>query len=134
MQRLLVDTSALVALGDRGEGRHRNASRCLRQIRGTRLFLTDYVLDETLTLLRLRAGPRPTDALMREVREARTFELVFVDPKLFWKALDRFEKFADQTVSFTDCTSFVVMEHFKLDAAFSFDDDFRRAGFRVIPE
>jgi predicted nucleic acid-binding protein len=36
-------------------------------------------------------------------------------------------------VSFTDCTSFVLMRTLGLQAAFTFDRHFKRAGFKTIP-
>lgn len=133
MARILVDTSALVTLGDRGDDRHGRAVACRGSEAPGRLYLTDYVLDETLTLLRLRAGARAAALLAEQARKGQAFELVFIGPDLFWLAEERFRKLADQTVSFTDCTSFVVMDHLKLDAAFAFDDGFRRAGYRTVP-
>lgn len=44
-----------------------------------------------------------------------------------------FRKHRGLVLSFTDCTSFVVMRHFGITEAFTFDDDFRRAGFTVLP-
>lgn len=49
-------------------------------------------------------------------------------------ALDWFQKYADQSMSFTDYISFVLMEKHKLKNAFSFDRHFAIAGFDVEPE
>jgi predicted nucleic acid-binding protein len=48
-------------------------------------------------------------------------------------ALERFEKYADQNVSFTDCVSFVLMQKHGIRTAFSFDRHFAMAGFDVEP-
>ncbi len=48
-------------------------------------------------------------------------------------ALDYFQKYADQSVSFTDCVSFVLMEKYRIPTAFSFDRHFTIAGFDVEP-
>lgn len=48
-------------------------------------------------------------------------------------AIDLFEKYADQGVSFTDCLSFVLMDKRKLKRVFSFDQHFERAGFTLCP-
>jgi predicted nucleic acid-binding protein len=42
-------------------------------------------------------------------------------------------RFDDKRLSFTDCTSFEVMTRLKLEAAFSFDHDFRDCGFSMVP-
>lgn len=47
-------------------------------------------------------------------------------------ALELFEKYADQKVSFTDCLSFVIMQRLKIKQVFSFDNHFKYAGFELI--
>ncbi len=49
------------------------------------------------------------------------------------QAIELFEKYADQKVSFTDCISFVLMKKAGLNKAFTFDRHFRLAGFRCWP-
>jgi predicted nucleic acid-binding protein len=134
MSGLLIDTSALITLGDRGDERHEQAVACRRGEARGQLYVTDYILDETLTLLRARHGANAARLLAAEVRDARGFNLVFVGPELFWAAEARFRKQSDRgRASFTDCASFAVIDHLRLDGAFAFDDDFRRAGYRVVP-
>ena len=48
-----------------------------------------------------------------------------------YEALELFEKYADQEVSFTDCVSFVLMRVKNLRTVFSFDTHFERAGFQL---
>jgi predicted nucleic acid-binding protein len=50
------------------------------------------------------------------------------------KAVDLFDKFADQEVSFTDCISFVLMRRNRLERAFTFDRHFGSAGFEIMPK
>jgi len=46
------------------------------------------------------------------------------------RALEFFEKYADQKVSFTDCLSFALMKKEKLRQAFTYDQHFEYAGFQ----
>jgi predicted nucleic acid-binding protein len=48
-------------------------------------------------------------------------------------ALELFQKYADQRVSYTDCVSFVLMERQNIKCAFSFDRHFTIPGFDVEP-
>ena len=48
------------------------------------------------------------------------------------RALDLFEKYADQQVSFTDCVSYALMHKRRIDRAFSFDRHFALAGFQLL--
>ncbi|MBI2933751.1 MAG: hypothetical protein HYY16_19075 [Planctomycetes bacterium] len=47
-----------------------------------------------------------------------------------WKLFKRYD---DQVFSFTDCTSFAVMNKLGLKEAFTFDDGFRKVGFATLP-
>lgn len=41
---------------------------------------------------------------------------------------------ADKADSFTDATSFIVMQDRNITEAFTFDKDFAQAGFTTIPQ
>ena len=61
MKRIFVDTSAWVAIGDSKDTYHQQAIVFNQQIaRQYRLVITNYILDETYTLLLLNAGYQPT--------------------------------------------------------------------------
>jgi uncharacterized protein len=99
------------------------------------LLTTDYVLDETLTLMRARRqrdialdfgralfGPNPP-ALVRHLSRTEVASA--------WQV---FERFADKDRSFTDCTSKVVIESLGIQQAFAFDQHFRQFGaVAVVP-
>jgi uncharacterized protein len=98
------------------------------------LLTTDYVVDETLTLLRVR-GER-TRALILGDRFFRgdladIQKISESDLKLAWET---FERFADKDRSFTDCTSKVVMHQLGISQAFAFDHHFEQFGtIQVVP-
>ncbi|GEM_PF-5551842 len=45
-----------------------------------------------------------------------------------------FTKYDAVNLSLVDCVSFAVMKEFGMDRALTFDEGFRKAGFRVLPE
>jgi predicted nucleic acid-binding protein len=98
------------------------------------LLTTDYVIDETLTLLRAR-GERKR-ALMLGTKFfhhglAEIHKITSVDLTLAWET---FEQFDDKNWSFTDCTSKVVMEQLGIKVAFAFDHHFQQFGIiQVVP-
>lgn len=49
------------------------------------------------------------------------------------RADEAFLKYADHRVSYTDCTSKVLMERLGIDTVFSFDRDFETMGVSRIP-
>ena len=133
---IFVDTSAFYALEVESDANHEIARGFLRKLRegkyGT-LLTTDYVLDETLTLLRLRHGVRAALEFLEKVRNSKSVRVVWVDETVFEKALEYFERDEERRWSFTDCTSFAVMELLGVEHAFAFNEDFERAGFARLP-
>ena len=98
------------------------------------LLTTDYVIDETLTLLRVR-GERKRALLLgarffhHELAEIH--KITAADLTLAWKT---FEQFDDKGWSFTDCTSKIVMEQLGITTAFAFDHHFQQFGtIQVVP-
>jgi predicted nucleic acid-binding protein len=133
--RLFADTSALVILYDRREAAHiplRNAFQPLLQQR-LEVVVTDYVLDETLTLVLRRAGHGPAVACGHFVLASPLVRMVRINPELWSEAWQLFQQYDDHGFSFTDCTSFVVMRQQHLVDAFSLDHHFVQMGFRLWP-
>ncbi len=100
---------------------------------GVRLLVTsDYVMDETLTLIRLAHSHPKAVEFAKTVSSSRATKLVFVEEEQFTKGLGTFMEHADKEWSFTDCVSFALMKHLNLTAAFAFDPHFRQAGFQTL--
>lgn len=132
---ILVDTSAFHALENAGDLlEHEMATGIAQKLETEKAFLvtTDYVLDEAYTLLRSVLGHRPAVSFGREIHKGG-IEVVQIDPSMQRKAWEIFEQYSDKDFSFTDCTSFVVMRHAKIEVAFTFDRHFQQYGFRTLP-
>ena len=135
MPSAFVDTAGWMACADAADPSHAAsiAARDGLLASGITLVTTDFVADETLTLLRVRLGLAAAD---------RWWDQVDRSPRLKWERIgaDRFEKaralffrYRDKAFSFTDCTSFVVMRDLKLTRALTTDVHFRQMGFQVLP-
>ena len=97
------------------------------------LMTTDYVADETLTLLRLRLGLSAAKAWWKQVNGSARLRWEYISVERADKAREFFFRYRDKEFSFTDCTSFVVMREFKVREALTTDHHFRRAGFTMRP-
>ena len=95
---------------------------------------SDYVIDETLTLLRVRGERKRALLLGARLFQhdlAEIHKITTADLTLAWKT---FEEFDDKDWSFTDCTSKVVMEQLSIKVAFAFDHHFHQFGtIQVVP-
>jgi hypothetical protein len=133
---VFVDSAAWVALIDASDRQHSVAEEYWRSaIAQSQRFLTsNYVLDETYTLLRRRPrGLEMAIAIHDTVESSRLVETAALDDRLLRHAWDLFTGYRDKILSFTDCTSFALMQQRDLSQCFTFDADFQRVGFTVLP-
>lgn len=133
--KVFVDTSAFAALENRKDSRHDLAVRDYRKLirKDAILITSDYVVDETITLLGIRAGREVAHDWGRRLLASALFRLHIVDRDLLEQALRIYGTAADQAFSFTDCSSFALMRAADIGVAFGFDDDFVRFGFEQTP-
>ncbi len=133
--RLFVDTSAWFALIDKSDQNHRRARQFLNQLRQTPVlfYLTDYIVDETTTLLRVRVSHRRALAFLDYVKTSRQIIRTHVTPDLLAEAEVLFRRYQDKKWSYTDCVSFAFMDQGELQDAFSFDANFAEYGKQIHP-
>ncbi len=133
---IFVDTSAWLALADSADVHHTEArefEQGLRRGAHEKLVTSDFVLDETITIVRDRAGLGKARALSRAILDSPNVHLMWVAEPQFRSALDLLFSHEDKRWSLTDCTSFVLMRAMELQGAFTFDPDFHQAGFSILP-
>lgn len=136
-----IDTGVLYADHDRDASRHDVASAALDAVFDGELgrpYVSDYVFDEAVTLTLKRAGAfQPAREMGRKIRGEepypRVYELRHITPTEFEEAIDVFETYDDQGLSFTDATTIALYHQDSLDGVLSFDDDFDGIVDRVDP-
>lgn len=132
MRRVFVDTGAWFAFFVATDPDHDAVAGALTGWEG-RLLTTDYVFDELVTLVRYRATHRDARRVGDALRAGSVTELIGLQRRDIDRAWERFTRNNDKRYSFTDCTSFAVMNRLGLDTAVAVDDHFRQAGFLVLP-
>ena len=133
---IFVDTSAWYAVEVEDDINHERACKFLSLIASGRYGIsitTDYVLDETLTLLRSRRDLTSASAFIDKVRRSSSVRIFWIDENLFEKALTIFRKSNHKSWSFTDCASFALMRELSVADAFTFDSHFGEATFQGLP-
>lgn len=103
------------------------------------LYTSDYVLDETFTLLFKRLAKRlaqdSIDQIHRTI-ETNSVTLGWINQKEFNHAKRLRAKFQDKPdISFTDLTSMAIMEEYSIEKILTNDDHFTHVGkgFEVLP-
>ncbi|RIK79941.1 MAG: PIN domain-containing protein [Planctomycetota bacterium] len=130
---VFVDTSAFFAMLDRNDQWHEAVKPLVARLErsGVHIVTTDYVLDETVTLLQVRglryvAGPW-LDGIL-----AGSCEIVWKDAARFDEVRRFYARHADKAWSFTDCFSFVVMRERGITQSLTADHHFAQAGFERL--
>jgi predicted nucleic acid-binding protein len=136
--RLFVDTSAFVAIEDLDDTNHRKAIEFRERLRegatGFRmLYTSNYIIDETLTLLRYHCGHDIAVAFRKTIESSKLVQVLWITETLETAAWKLFEKRSDKEYSFTDCTSFALMDSESIRNAFTFDNHFSQQGYTVMP-
>ena len=130
---IFVDTGAWFASVIAADPDHAAATAWLVQNQ-LPLVTTDFIVDETLTLLRVRGQNPKALALGGLLLAEQAASLHYLTPAEINEAWDIFCQYADKDWSFTDCTSKVLMDKLGIDTAFSFDQHFRQFGtVTVVP-
>ena len=139
--KVFVDNWGWLVLGDRKEQRHEQVENFYLSIRkqGAVAYTTDYVLDETITLLFRRIGFRRALDALDEIQasiEKGYVVVEWVGPRRFNDAKALRRKFSDKPdISFTDLTTMAVMSELKISDVLTEDDHFVQVGlgFRKVP-
>jgi predicted nucleic acid-binding protein len=140
-RKLFVDTWGWLTLRDRQESRHQVAVNIYNQLRAqaATIYTTDYVLDETFTLLfkrlPLHQAQESINLLMDSAR-AGQIVLEWITPERFEATRQLRQKFHDKpNISFTYLTSMVVMNEMSILSILTGDAHFTHVGlgFQLIP-
>jgi len=128
---IFVDTSAWYAIIDKNDQDHAAAVSKI-QILDRPLVTSNYIFDEILTLLQARLGPSIAIPFGQKLWDQEVSALVRITEEDEEKAWRVFRQYTDKGFSFTDCTSFALMERLDINTVFAFDDHFVQYGKFVI--
>ena len=135
MKGLFVDTGGWMACADGADPAHApcRAARDGALEAGRTLITTDFVIDETLTLIRFRLGLSAAAKWWQQIDGSARLRWERVDNDRFERARHLFFQYRDKDLSFTDCTSIAVMRELKLTAVITTDRHFQQVGFDILP-
>ncbi len=135
MKLLFVDTAGWMACADAADPKHAQARSArdhwLEQ--GHFLLTTDYVIDETMTLLRFRLGISAAEEWWHTLSTSPRVRHESIDVDRAERARAIFFRYRNKDFSFTDCTSFALMRELRLRVALTTDRHFRQVGLEVVP-
>jgi len=138
---IMVDTGAWYALADTSDTYHQRAKAFYQQIAGNiSMLTTDAILVEIWFLLTSRLGRTAALTFWDTLRKTdiKIICLTEFDLEAAWHTVNTY---TDQSFSFTDCTTFSVMERLGVFDVFTFDHHFliyryglhRQKAFTCLP-
>jgi len=131
---VFIDTWGWLALGHRKDAHHHEVKVVYKQLRakGARLYTSDYVLDELISLLFRREifeeSVRFLDGLLN-ASEKGLLTIERITSARFASTWLLRKKFQDKTrISFTDLTSMVLMKERGIQVVLTDDEHFEHVG------
>lgn len=140
-EAVLIDTWGWLALGHRRDTRHREVKALYQKLqkKGARLYTTDYVLDEVITLLFRRESFAEAVRFMEgifQTAQAGRLTVERVTSERFASAWELRKRFQDKPkISFTDLASMVIMREREIAKILTEDEHFMQVGmgFQKVP-
>ena len=133
-EQIFVDTSGFKAVIDPNDEFHLKAVKIWEKLKKQKVILvtSNYVLDETFTLLRARCGIKAAlrfkESLAKSSRVIKIVRITLADEADAWYWFIK----SWSKLSFTDCVSFALMKRLGIKKVVAFDRHFVRAGIDVI--
>ena len=134
MREVFADTQGWISLSHKRDQFNQKAVKIVKQIldQGRILITTNFVLDETFTLLLVRLTHKSAVEFGEMVRSTNSIKILHITENIEEDAWQLFKKYSDKKFSFTDCTSFVVMQQQHITEVFTNDHHYEQMGFSIL--
>ncbi|MBI4039488.1 PIN domain-containing protein [Candidatus Daviesbacteria bacterium] len=123
-----VDASAYLAAIRSSDPNHRQALNILQIITTTHepMVTSWAILGEVLTVTSMRFSRQAGIQTIEKIMADPNTKILLESQELTSRALNIFKTIPNKNVSWVDCYSFAIINQFKIDKIFSFDNDFKK--------
>jgi predicted nucleic acid-binding protein len=97
------------------------------------IITSDFVIQETMTLFMARGQQNEARQFWANFKNSKIIRVEKINENRFTKSGDFFCDQIEQSNSFTDVSSFLLMKELKIHTAVTLDKHFVKAGFQVLP-
>lgn len=130
---VFVDTGVWFALLVAKDPNHQRTTEWFANL-SEQVITSDYVVDETLTLLLIRGERKKAIEYGKLVIVGSLANLHKITEDQFNRSWILFQRISDAGLSFTDCTSHIVAGDLNVSSMASFDHHFQTTGrFLLVP-
>ena len=132
---VFVDAGPWIALMDPDDQWRAYALRVLKNLQETNrsLVTSNLVLLEVYSALVGRVERSAIAKFRATLRSSGDIRVERVDVFLEELAWQLFMRYDDKAVGMVDCTSFAIMEQWRITEVFTFDRHFKQVGFQTLP-
>ncbi len=134
MSQVFADTGYWIALLNPRDELHKRAREVSAALGSTQIVTSEWVLMELLNSFAER-GTQFRAVVSRTVAAIRDTPGVIVVPQTsasFVEAFQLYQDRPDKNWSITDCSSFLIMRQYGIDAALTYDRHFEQANFKAL--
>ena len=134
MKPVFVDTSALIALGNKRDNFHSSAIRVRAELQEKKAeFVTTSAVLLEFGNAFSRISLKPTAiSLIEAIKNSRKWTCITLDDKCFNQGFSLYKQVQDKEWGMVDCTSIIVAKQMKITEIFTTDHHFEQAGFTIL--
>jgi hypothetical protein len=129
--KVFIDTGAFLALANKPDSLHELTATVYQEAleQNATIITSNYIVDETITLIRARVGHRAAVAFIKSL-DVSGIKVLRITEGDEHSAREIFIKYKDKEFSFTDCTCFALIDKHSIDAILSLDAHFGQYGYK----
>lgn len=134
MKPVFIDTSALIAIGNRRDVFHSQALKIKNELKQSRrnFVTTNAVLLEfgnAFSAVNLRSV---AVKMIEAIGYSKKWECISTDDTLMERGFQKFRQIKDKDWGLVDCISIIVSKDIEITEIFTTDHHFEQAGFRIL--
>jgi len=132
---IFVDTSAFVSLWDDLDSNHIKAIKLQVKLEKLKVnvFTSSDVIGETLTVISRKIGKKESTQFYENFKKSKVDE-IFISESIHQETIKFFVRIKSKNISFIDCSSVIAMKRNKISVIFSFDQDFKKLGVKLLED
>lgn len=131
---VFVDTSALIAIGNKRDAFHAQAREVNDQlIQSNSFFVTSSAILLEFGNAFSTVNLKPfAIRLINAVMQSKKWKSIVIDENIMSRGFDLYRQMTDKDWGFVDCTSIVLAKSLGVQNVFSTDHHFEQAGFNIL--
>ena len=134
MKPIFVDTSALIALGNKRDKYHHQAieiNNFLKQA-NVNYFITSAIILEFGNAFSPVNLKRTAIQIIDSINMSKKWKRIDINKSYIEKGFQKYKKFQDKDWGLVDCTSMIIALEFGIKEIFTADKHFEQAGFKIL--